>query len=323
MQNHVYVGALDDLERVVGHLVLNDEAVLRAAARFKALRYRTFTVGRALLKHALVEGGYLADGEALPEMVYGSLGKPSFKAPQFAAISFNLTHSKSYMALCLGFSDGSDSGSSSSREIGIDLELVQPKRMRPELLERVVSPNDLTYLKSLATVEEQARFFTQQWTLRECITKIVGSSVFEVMADKCTLDVHSHTISNKKGFVGSLCCFSLEPLLGQFGCSDGFVSSLPVGAEAGSDPIVSVAVSGVISEAVRGNNAGKMLEGQRSNVSAKPVLPTIPAAVLTCCGSLKEIKFHILGAGAVAFSLCSGEDAFAQSGLGVYQGVAC
>lgn len=148
---------------------LNDElffenflGLVPAYRREKALRFK-FQKGKAqslgvglLLKSACEEFGISGADE---NIAYGENGKPYFiNYPQF---HFNLSHSEN-RAMCI----------MSTEEVGCDVEKI--KRDRGKLAERFFMPEEVSWIKSFASPEEETKAFYRLWTLKECYMKLTG-----------------------------------------------------------------------------------------------------------------------------------------------------
>ena len=196
----LWVGAIDALWDKCGPLLSPEREpwVFAACADNGALRQHTFLTGRALLKHALVEQGVLAAKSPLPELTISEHGRPCL--PESLGVDFNLSHAYGFMALSL------EPGPQ-----GVDLELAWPDLKRPSqsLSERVFSPDELAHWQDLgalpaqgrlpqvelevlsesarAALNEACRYFKRQWTLREALVKLIGSSIF--VLDSMDIDI--------------------------------------------------------------------------------------------------------------------------------------
>lgn len=207
----LWVGAIDALWAQCGPLLSpkREPWVFAACADSGSLRQHTFLTGRALLKHALIEQGVLAENRPLPELTLSEHGRPCL--PEALGFDFNLSHAYGFMALSLG-----------SGPQGVDLELAWPDLKRPSqsLSERVFSPDELAQWQALyapvlaeltalgalppkgrlpqvelealslparAALNEACRYFKRQWTLREALVKLIGSSIF--VLDSMLIDV--------------------------------------------------------------------------------------------------------------------------------------
>lgn len=196
----LWVGLIDELWDQLGGLVSPEREpwLFAASASMGEARARTFVTGRALLKYALIELGALGTHDALPELTVNTHGRPGL--PPSLGLDFNLSHSAGLMALALG-----------PGPQGVDLELSYPDLRRPSLslAQRVLGPAELAQWHTLFApvaaeleplpagkrgqssadlmlLSDRARaalsaacfYFKRQWTLREAMVKLIGSSIF-------------------------------------------------------------------------------------------------------------------------------------------------
>ena len=215
----LWVGAIDALWDQLGTLLRaqREPWVFAACADCGALRQHTFLTGRALLKHALIEAGVISADSPLPELNLSEHGRPCL--PSALGVDFNLSHAYGFMALTLGVGPQ-----------GVDLELAWPDLKRPSqsLSERVFTPAELAYWQELyapvlaelaaldalpskgrlpqvelealseparAALTAACRYFKRQWTLREALVKLIGSSIF--VLDSMLIDIEAGTCGFK------------------------------------------------------------------------------------------------------------------------------
>ena len=209
----LYLGEINSLVSSLSYLLDNEAAILEQAAAFKAERSLTYRGGRALLKAALLKDGLIGAGALIPTLSYNELGKPKMALDPY---SFNLSHSHQLMALALG-----------SHAMGVDVELCDTRRLRPALLKRVLSAQELQYFHALDNVTNtdsrgysqselmdkavhsaQAAFFARQWTVRECLVKVMGKSIFTM--DSIKLDLERCHIEAHDYPQGIIACFAIE-----------------------------------------------------------------------------------------------------------------
>lgn len=167
LEQQLFIGRIDDLLVHLQPFVEPNFAKL--TQHYPEFRRRSLLAGRALLKFALVHNGLLSFQELLPDIAYNASKKPYFTE---LPVHFNLSHSHGWMALSLG-----------SQPQGIDIEAIDFKRrLKPHFLEYVLDLPELEYFKNLSPldpVSEAGReFFFLQWTLKECLLKLQGSSIF-------------------------------------------------------------------------------------------------------------------------------------------------
>lgn len=178
---HLYLGECQLLRERYAPLLAVDSELLAQAEKMASARQDTFLAGRGLLKHALHEHGLLPPNAPLPPLQLGALGRP-YLPPSLQgehAWDFNLSHSHQLLALCFG------------RDcVSVDVEVVNPKRWRPALLERVYSAAELEAIAQLrattnahphtdsTTSPTWAVLATKFWSMRESLVKSLGLSVF-------------------------------------------------------------------------------------------------------------------------------------------------
>lgn len=219
----LWLGPIEELWASLGAKLSPEREpwVFAAAEQLGPARQRTFMTGRALLKHALQVQGILAADEQLPELTTSKLGRPSL--PETLGCDFNLSHAHGFMTLSLA-----------SGPQGVDLELAWPDLKRPtlSLSERVLGAEELatwqklyvpvaTELNALGVSPERGRvpqvkiealssaaqaalgeaclYFKRQWTLREAMVKLIGSSIFAL--DHMVVDVKGGICGFKRAYI--------------------------------------------------------------------------------------------------------------------------
>jgi 4'-phosphopantetheinyl transferase len=132
-------------------------AELDRASRFRFERDRhRFIHCRAALRRILAD--YLDAKPAQIEFVYNSYGKPSVDG-----IFFNLSHADRVAMIAV----------SRSREIGIDVERVDPAFAHEQIPERFFSPREVAALRALPESGQLEAFF-DYWTRKEAYMKGLG-----------------------------------------------------------------------------------------------------------------------------------------------------
>jgi len=127
---------------------------LTADERERASRYRqekafrTFVIGRALLKNQLAEG---LSQTARFELVYSKQGKPSLKQ---GTPYISISHSYPFIAVAI-----------SSSPIGVDVEWTR-RRVRTQHASRFFSQEEISEWEQLSHADHTQRFF-ELWTLKE------------------------------------------------------------------------------------------------------------------------------------------------------------
>jgi 4'-phosphopantetheinyl transferase len=139
---------------------------LARAARFRFSRDRQhFIAARGILRDILSR--YLARPAAELGFSYSSFGKPKL-APDCSAtgLRFNLSHSDR-IALY---------GVAIEREVGIDVERMEPKFAEDGIAEKFFSRNEVARLRSLPTSARLHGFFNC-WTRKEAYVKARGEGL--------------------------------------------------------------------------------------------------------------------------------------------------
>lgn len=190
----LYLGFMPLILQDLKYLLNNELAINSHIDALKGTRALSYTCGRALIKYALLNEGVIAQNELLPNITYSNLGKPSLDSK---GIYFNLSHSNQVMALSLG-----------PYEQGVDIELCNEKRLRPSLLQKVLNESELHCLNAKSSSYEQALFFTRQWTLRECLVKSQGNSIFSM--DSLEIDPVNMTIKAANYPLGIIATFEIN-----------------------------------------------------------------------------------------------------------------
>ncbi len=159
---HVWRGSLDQ-DAAVRHalepLLSSDERERAAAFRFDRHRHR-YVVGRGLLRSLL--GRYLGADPRSLVFAYGDRQKPTLADGPF----FNLAHADATVLYAF----------SSSFEVGVDVEHVQPALDGLELAERFFSVRERETLRTLDG-DRRAGAFLACWTRKEAFVKARGDGL--------------------------------------------------------------------------------------------------------------------------------------------------
>lgn len=165
---HVWRASLDLAADRIASLsqYLNSDELSRAARyRFQKDRDR-FVVARGVLRSLL--GLYLRLEPSLLRFQYGPYGKPAvFTVAGQTSINFNVSHAGGLALYAFAW----------DREVGIDIERVQPIVGIMELAQPVFSPGEIATLGSLPT-DLQGRAFYTCWTRKEAYIKARGEGLF-------------------------------------------------------------------------------------------------------------------------------------------------
>jgi 4'-phosphopantetheinyl transferase len=152
------------LERWRGCL---DTEELARAARFYFDPDRTiYTAAHWLLRTALAEAGGLP--AAAWRFVSGPHGKPRIDpALGRPRLSFNLSHTKGLVACAIA----------TDVDIGIDIELISPRRAGLDIAERYFSTEETALLRATESYQQQVQLFFRLWTAKESLIKATGEGL--------------------------------------------------------------------------------------------------------------------------------------------------
>jgi 4'-phosphopantetheinyl transferase len=134
--------------------------------RFHFVRDRDhFVAARGILRQLLAS--YTQSSPAELQFNYGAQKKPALMAKNMpAAVRFNLSHSHGLAIFAI----------SEKRELGIDLELIQPRFATDGIAERYFSSRELAELRALPP-EKTAEGFFLCWTRKEAYVKAHGAGL--------------------------------------------------------------------------------------------------------------------------------------------------
>jgi 4'-phosphopantetheinyl transferase len=143
-----------------------DANELARAGRFHFERDRIiYTAAHWLLRSALAEAGGLP--AAAWRFANGPHGKPRIDpALGHDALSFNLSHTKALVACAI----------TSGTEIGIDVELMEPRRSGLDIAEYYFSAAEVKLLHAMPAALQMRTFF-RLWTLKESLIKTTGEGL--------------------------------------------------------------------------------------------------------------------------------------------------
>ena len=151
-------------------------------------RRRSLIASRFLLCHASM---HFYNKKVQIDFDKGQHGKPFFKGQ---GLFFNLSHSGSYIALCLSL----------QTQCGVDIENLKERKSLSDLAKRVLSVKELEFFNSLAEPDAIV-FFYRMWTVRECLIKQSGLGLVGLDGIKCHIDNNSIVSkANPKGRVISM-----------------------------------------------------------------------------------------------------------------------
>lgn len=143
---------------------LSDDERSRAQ-RFHFERDRnSFTAARGILRDVLAR--YSGGTPRAIKFVYGAHGKPALSDRNASNLRFNLSHSHGLAVIAL----------TREREIGVDVEKIQPERTGDEIANRYFSAEEVAELRALPT-DQQAEGFFLCWTRKEAYVKALGEGL--------------------------------------------------------------------------------------------------------------------------------------------------
>ena len=88
-------------------------------------------------------------------------GKKPF-LPDYPEVHFNISHSGVWAVCAIG-----------DVELGIDIEEIKDKELKPPLIKRVLTENEQRYLEMLPDTQRAAAFY-RFWTMKEAYSKCIG-----------------------------------------------------------------------------------------------------------------------------------------------------
>ena len=160
---------------------------LERAARFVFEVHRVrWTMGRGAMRSIL--GHTLGRDPARLNFAAGPHGKPFLAEEKDDGPWFNLTHSGDLALLAI----------SAVGEVGVDVEIHDPRRATEELMEHYFAPGERTTIKAMDASRRMRGFF-DCWTRKEAFIKAVGDGLsfpldeFEVRTaprDAALLSIH-------------------------------------------------------------------------------------------------------------------------------------
>ena len=156
--------------QLLRQLLTTDE--IERAERFYFEHHQVdFVVARGLLRMLLER--YLGHPAGALRFDYSSFGKPSLE-PEFrqppnskSILHFNLSHSADYVLYAFVL----------DHEIGVDIEYVKRDFPCLQVAENFFSAQEQTFLRSLATPQEQYEAFFNCWTRKEAYIKAQGEGL--------------------------------------------------------------------------------------------------------------------------------------------------
>lgn len=164
----------------------------RAASFLREEPGRRWVAARWALRRVLED--YLEEPAAEIELELGDSGKP--RLPDGAGIEFNLSHSNGLALVAVA----------EGREVGVDVELIEPDRDLIALAERALGPDDVAAVRTASESERPATFYAA-WTRHEARLKCLGSVAVENVN---VAPGYAAAIAVGNGEVGPIDCRSLR-----------------------------------------------------------------------------------------------------------------
>jgi len=157
-------------EIAVDVLLLNEPERQRAERFLVTAARNEFVFGRALLRRLL--GACLDVDPAGVAIDYGERGKPRLAGGAASIdLHFNLAHSHSLVAIALA----------RGREVGVDIEWMDPALDWSLIAERVFSASELGGMRCLPASLQRLAFFNG-WTRKEAYLKATGEGLIDELS---------------------------------------------------------------------------------------------------------------------------------------------
>jgi 4'-phosphopantetheinyl transferase len=153
----------------LGDSLINNLLSKQEQLRFERFRPATkkaeFLASRLLLRHLLTQ--YTECDPSETEAIPNDMGRPFWEqAGNNIDLFFSLSHTKDMICCAL----------SRNKEIGCDIESLQPRKYQDKLTEQVFSQKEQTFYKELPTAV-RSEFFYRSWTLKESFIKAQGQGL--------------------------------------------------------------------------------------------------------------------------------------------------
>lgn len=155
----------NDLRESLINELLSRKEQLRFQRFRPAAKKAEFIASRLLLRHLLTTytDSNIRETEAIPD----EMGRPFwFLNGKPINLFFSLSHTKDMICCSV----------SRHREIGCDIESLQPRKYQQELAIRVFSEKEQQFYKKLP-LSAQSEFFYRSWTLKEAFIKALGQGL--------------------------------------------------------------------------------------------------------------------------------------------------
>lgn len=145
--------------------LLSAEEQLRLQRFRPVMKKVEFIASRLLLRHLLRT--YTEWNIKEIEAIADDMGRPFwFLEGKPIALFFSLSHTKNMICCSV----------SRHKEIGCDIELLQPRKYQQELATRVFSEKEQQFYHKLPQ-QAQSEFFYRSWTLKEAFVKALGQGL--------------------------------------------------------------------------------------------------------------------------------------------------
>ncbi len=151
-------------DRQVNNLLSKQEQI--RFLRFRpATKKAEFLASRLLLRHLLTQ--YTKCDPSETEAIPNDMGRPFWEeAGNNVDLFFSLSHTKNMICCAL----------SRNKEIGCDIESLQPRKYQENLTDRVFSKKEHKFYRELPTTSS-IEFFYRSWTLKEAFAKALGQGL--------------------------------------------------------------------------------------------------------------------------------------------------
>lgn len=161
--------------------LLSQQEQLRFSRFRPATKKAEFIASRLLLRHLLKK--YTECDISKTEAIPDNMGRPFWiESGKDINLFFSLSHTKNMICCAL----------SRNKEVGCDIESLQPRKYQEDLTQRVFSKKEHTFYRELSTTTK-SEFFYRSWTLKEAFVKALGQGLripftslsFTYMATDC------------------------------------------------------------------------------------------------------------------------------------------
>lgn len=145
--------------------LLSEKEQLRFGRYRPATKKAEFIASRLLLRHLLKK--YTECETCQTEAIPDDMGRPFWiEDGEKIDLFFSLSHTKNMICCAL----------SRNKEIGCDIESLQPRKYQEKLTEQVFSKKEQTFYRELPTAT-RSEFFYRSWTLKEAFIKALGQGL--------------------------------------------------------------------------------------------------------------------------------------------------